>query len=236
MRYGIIIAAGKQSRFKSSIPKALVKINDKILLDENISRLSTFCDKIITITSYENNSYFEKYNNLAIDSGKGSGDAVLKALLKINDIYGFNEEDTAFIQWGDCLIDSCIYQKTLEKYSSIGIIPCVYEKYPYVRLSQYDKNKISATFSKFGEDSSEGFHDLSVFYFNCLKLLNYLKIFQSKILTNNNEYKHKHGNEMEFLDVFNETEIEGELLDFHGYQDFSFNTVEQLEEKQYTKS
>lgn len=229
MRFGIILSAGNQSRFKSPLPKALVKINGKVLLEENIQRMSKYCDEVFVICSFQNEQFFKKYNHIAINSGKGSGDAVLKALIEINKKHKFSKDDTCFIIWGDCLIEDQIYKQVLDNYNNTGLIPCVFEENPYVQLKETKNNKVIASFSKFNEAITAGFHDLSLFYFNCQNLLNYLLIFQKKIINKEDNYIHKHGNEMEFLDVFNETEIEAKILEIKDYKDFSFNTVEELE-------
>lgn len=228
MKFGIILSAGNQTRFKSATPKALVNVNGKILLEENILWMSKYCDHIFTICSSQNEHFFEKYNHIAISSGKGSGDAVLKALLEIKQKYGFSSNDTCFILWGDCLIEDLIYKKVVENYKKVGIVPCVFEEKPYVQIFQKQDNKIDVLFSKFGENASSGFHDLSIFYFNCEEILKYLLDFQNKIIGRDGNYVHKHGNEMEFLDVFNETDIKAQILEIKNYQDMSFNTIEQL--------
>ena len=57
--YGIILAAGKQSRFNDDIPKALAEGNGKILLQHNYETLKNQCEKIYVVTSLENNHFFK---------------------------------------------------------------------------------------------------------------------------------------------------------------------------------
>ena len=79
MIYGLIIAAGKQSRFKSEIPKAVMPISkQKTILDINIATLNTKCDISFVVCGKHNSEYFNQYNNIIIDSGKGCGDAVMR--------------------------------------------------------------------------------------------------------------------------------------------------------------
>ena len=58
-------------------------------------------------------------------------------------------------------------------------------------------------------------------------LRDYLKNFANKI-TVNDAYIHKHNNEMQFLDVFNETDLNAEVVEFKNYKTFDFNTVEEF--------
>ena len=47
--YGLIIAAGNQTRFDSVTPKALVEYNGRKLLDINIEVMNHFCDKVYPV-------------------------------------------------------------------------------------------------------------------------------------------------------------------------------------------
>jgi hypothetical protein len=232
MIYGLIIAAGKQSRFNSEVPKALATINDRCLLDINISNMSEICDEVWVIASYANAHYFTSHASrvLAIDSGYGSGDAIMKALVYFNIL----PDDRIFIQWGDCISHNGIYRKLYDLCDDYTvnrgmIVPCVFEQTPYVQLIPTSTGA-SVKFSKYGETTKPGYHDISIFYGNAWVLKKYLVEFAEKITdTNTKQYKHKHGNEMEFLDLFNETSIPAELLVLDNYKDLSFNTLEELQ-------
>ncbi len=224
MIYGLIICAGRQSRFKSETPKALMKIGDETILDRNIKAMSPFCDKVFVICSFQNEKYFDAEDKIIIESGKGSGDAVWQALERIKP----KTEDLCFVQWGDSLQRPEIFKILNKNFSGVNLVPCVYEEKPYVQIKQVENGKLNVSFSKFNEEINPGFHDLSVFYLKALDLLDNLRKFRNKILDNNGNYVHKHGNEMEFLDVFNETDIKADVCECDSYQDFSFNTVEQF--------
>lgn len=226
MVYGIIVSAGRQSRFKSDVPKALAVINGKTLLERNIESMSVVCDKVYVVCSYENESYFGVDDKIVINSGKGSGDAVWQALETLKCKRG----DTCFIMWGDTLHGSEIFSQLQRVYNDVTLIPCVYDPKPYVQIMQNGADSVKVAFSKFGEEINEGYHDLSLFYGPAPVLLNYLREFRQSILQADGMYKHVHGNEMEFLDVFNETDIKAKIVDCNGYKDFSFNTKEQLQE------
>ena len=231
MIYGLIIAAGKQSRYKSEIPKALATVDGHCLLDINIFNMSRVCDQVWVIASHDNAKYFTNHAQrvLAIDSGYGSGDAIMKAL----SFFSITPHDRVFIQWGDCLSHDGIYQLLYESCDDYTvshgmIIPCVYEKNPYVQLVPTDNGAV-VYFSKYGEPTKAGYHDISIFYGSAWVLQDYLVRFAEKIIDDSpKHYKHKHGNEMEFLDLFNETKIPVELMVLDSYKDISFNTVDEL--------
>ena len=220
--YGLIIAAGNQTRFKTDIPKAIMPINNTTLLDINIKSMSKYTDKIYVVCSYNNKDYFDNYNTIIINSGKGCGDAVLKALENLS-----NDND-CYIKWGDSLHLDDIYNNM--NINSKMIIPVRYEKNPYVQIIVDKNNKIEKVlFSKYGENITDGYHDLSIFYANIGYLKRYLKEFADKILDKKtNLYIHKHNNELQFLDVFNETEIECYVDILDGINDYSFNTLEEF--------
>lgn len=221
--FAFIIAAGKQKRFKDALPKALVKINDTCLLDMNIAHFKKYCKEVYVVCSVENAHFFKDYKTIIIHSGFGSGDAAMKALNKFN----FNDEDTCFIAWGDALQDEKLYDEVIKNYIDKIIIPCNLEDSPYVQIKE-DGEGVKVYFSKFHEPITKGYHDLSLFYGNA----NVIKDALNKLHTliwKNDHYEHKHGNEMEFLDIFNEVHVPASILDMHGIKSYSFNTLEELE-------
>lgn len=232
MIYGFIIAAGNQTRFDDDKPKALVDIKGKSCLDINIHNLGIVCDSVTIVCSKENEKYFENYSRIVIDSGLGCGDAVFQAL----DKFKFEDNDTCFIQWGDCFINNSRFYKFIKrKYNnkkSDIIVPCNYEYEPYVKLEEIN-NKLKVKFSKFGEieKGETGFHDMSVFYGN----INTIKYYCFDFFTHyckDYTYEHYHGNEFNFLDLFNDTEIKGKILPINSnkYKCYAFNTKEEYEE------
>lgn len=223
MIYGFIIAAGNQSRFDSDIPKALIKINNSCLLDKNVENMSRVCDRVYVVCSTHNYKYFEDYNSIVIDSGYGCGDAVMKALNKID----FKADDTCFVQWGDSYqLNNSIYNRLIDNYRNSVIIPCEVSEKPYVQILEND-DKVKVLFSKYNEQITKGYHDLSLFYGNSNNLKFYLNDFHDKIYLDG-KYTHKHNNEMQFLDVFNDTDIKASILYLEDCKSFSFNTKEEL--------
>ena len=226
MIYGFIIAAGKQTRFSSDVPKALSKIGDKTLLDINLDRLKKVCDKVYVVCSKDNKDHFsDEYEKLVIKSGFGCGDAVLRAL---EYFLVDNPEDTCFIQWGDSLVDEGLYTEMLHKYQGKWVIPCEVVDDPYVQIVNKDNEKVSVIFSKYKERTQRGLHDLSIFYGSMLKFKNYALAFRYKRF-NGKEYDHKHGREFQFLDIFNDSPL-GAIAYETQFKGYSFNTIDELEE------
>ena len=234
MIFGLIVAAGNQSRFLSDKPKALADYKGECLLDHNIKELSEVCEKVYVVCSTTNEHYFDdKYNKIIIESGYGSGDAILSALDQIRP----NFRDKCIIQWGDCITHDNIISKTFNV-KDLGfygiVIPCVYEDHPYVQFIQKSDLSVKVLFSKFDEPVSTGYHDLSIFYCNAFQVYHYLNTYKMWIL--NPEFDGKkyvypeHGDEMEFLDILNQTDIVAKLEIVKDYKDLSFNTIEELEE------
>ena len=234
MIFGLIVAAGNQNRFLSDKPKALADYKGECLLDHNIEELSKVCEKVYVVCSTTNEHYFDsKYNKIVIESGYGSGDAILSALDQIRP----NFRDKCVIQWGDSISHDDIISKTFDA-KDLGffgiIVPCVYEDHPYVQFIQKSALSLKVLFSKFNEPVSAGYHDLSIFYCNAFQVYHYLNTYKMWIL--NPEFDGKkyiypeHGNEMEFLDILNQTDIAAKLKIVENYEDLSFNTIEELEE------
>lgn len=221
MVYGLIMCAGKQTRFSCPTPKALAKINNETILDTNIRNLHTICDCVFVVTSFDNASYFTNYNTIVIDSGLGCGDAIMKALSTLF----LDHNDTCFIIWGDSLPDKEIYLQAKNNYHNKVIIPCVVEEKPYVQIVE-TKDSVNVKFSKFNDTITKGYHDLCVFYGNCKDILNHCNIFKDMYFKNN-KYVHKH-NEFSFLDLFNDTDLKGKVLELKGVKTYSFNTYEEL--------
>lgn len=227
MRYGLIFSAGKETRFDDDKPKSLSMINGKCLLDHNIDVLTPFCNKIFVVCSIANQHFFDCYDKIVIDSGKGCGDAVFQALQRLV----FYPDDSCIILWGDCVAQESVCKRMVKKFKHQEVvIPCFYEVEPYVRLLYRQKSKktIAVEFGKYGEICGPGLHDFGIFLGSCKDLSYRLHSFAAKITNVDGEYHHKHGNEMQFLDLFNETEASVELLEVKDVKPLSFNTKEEL--------
>lgn len=230
MIYGLIIAAGKQSRFNSRIPKCLSKIDNKCILDSSIDNLSQYCDAVYITCSIDCLSFFSDYDNIiSIESGKGSGDAILKSIAYIIDNNNVSDDDFIIIQWGDALVNKQVYSILLNNKYNTCTIPCTVEKNPYVQILKDDRS-VKVKFSKYGDSIEEGYHDMCVFMCNIKYLYDYLKQFNNKYYFNG-LYNHKHGNEFEFLDVFNDTNCLANIIEVSdNLVTKSFNTIDELKQ------
>lgn len=225
MIYGLIIAAGNQTRFENKTPKALMKIDDIPLLELNINAMNETCDKVYVVVSATNQEWFSAYNKIVIESGFGCGDAVMKALSQLD----LSQDDTVFVQWGDCKHTPSVYKTLAESYSGKWIIPCVEEEKPYVQILPNSTNGVKVLFSKYGEATTIGFHDISLFYGNAKKMYESLQSFASSTYSVlHSHYIHKHNNELLFLDVFNETDLPAEIMLMQDYDLYDFNTIEEF--------
>lgn len=211
---GFILCAGHQKRFESDIPKALMEINGKPLLEYALESLEPLCDEVCVVCSQENESYFSGYWYIIESEQLGCGFAVLRAL----SLFDWKDGDKCFIQWGDSYTDC---HKACLDYNEELVIPVRWEEKPYVKID--DKG---AYFSKYGEDTSNGYHDLSLFYGEGKKILEALRTMRDKYY-NSGKFIHKHGNELNFLDILNETDIEYKLLERKKTKSFGFNTIEE---------
>lgn len=222
MIYSIILCAGNQKRFNSTTPKALVPFKGKTLLDYNIENFNQIVDTNIVVCSNNNKDYFSNYEKIVIDSGFGCGDAVMKALNYINP----SKSDICFVQWGDSIQDKQLYLYMLKSLKDGVVIPCNYEEKPYVQIVPHNQT-IKALFSKYGDITKKGLHDQSVFLAPANYLQQELNEF-SNYIKDGEKYKHKHNNEMLFLDLFNERQTRANVL-LNNFKTFSFNTLNELE-------
>ncbi len=231
MIYGLVIAAGKQSRFDSDIPKAVMPINEqKTILDINLATLSTKCDKSFVVCGKHNSKYFAQYNSIIIDSGKGCGDAVMQALAWLRVNYNLNDDDQVVLQWGDSIQFPEVITKMFAgstNYIEL-VLPCKIERNPYVMLAQESSTTVSIRFSKYGEvpDGITGYHDQSIFLLNTPESV-YEKMLEYAIsISSNGNYINEHGNEFNFLDMC--SFLKSKIVDVGNYSALWFNTIEEF--------
>jgi len=221
MIYGLFFSAGNQTRFGSNVPKALAQIGNKTLLDYNIKNIAPFVGKYYVVCSHNNSNYFDDYNKIVIDSGKGCGDAVMQALLKLKP----KDNDYCYIQWGDAFVSKEVYYIMKYDYDAVSI-PCNVEKNPYVQILPY-MNTAKVKFSKYEKTDNVGLHDQSVFFAPANYVLQQLVDFSKKI-TYNGQYKTNRNNEMLFLDLFNIMNTNAIVIP-NKEKCFSFNTLAELQ-------
>ena len=109
----ILLAAGKGSRLKSKtkkIPKCLVEINGKSLIDYNLNFFNRF-NRVIVITGYKNkiiNEKFKKHKNFHLIYNKNykNSNMVESMMLAKNSL---NKNDNIVICYSDIIFDKRIY-------------------------------------------------------------------------------------------------------------------------------
>lgn len=228
----IILTAGKQTRFKSHIPKALYPYKDSTILEHNINELKQYVDKIFVVTSFDNKQYFEnlKFDDMvevfSIHSGFGCGDAVYKSLYEIKKI---KSSDDVVLIWGDSIQNRSVIKELIKNYNDRFVIPVVKEESPYVEFVVSNKIVKHVSFSKYKEKiNKNSYHDLSIFMFKKIVALNALTELVDKTF-DDGKYQYRN-NEMLFLDIFNfvdENNPNAEILELDKIIDKSFNTLEE---------
>lgn len=231
-----ILAAGKQSRFKSETPKGLMPITkDKTVLDINIETSLKFSDEVIIVTSFDN---YENYNthvlNKNYDTSKvkvicfkenyGSGHTVYNAL-KAKNPKRHMYETNVFIMWADSIQnDENLFRLCIDNLQYGIVVPCRMEDDPYTNIS-VDENMFitGCKFKKHGEtDGSRGYHDLSLFYGS----INYIQVYLEALHYETYGLVEKHG-DMEFLDILN-TCKSAKVIEYNAGKIESFNTLEEF--------
>lgn len=207
---GMVLSAGKQTRFGSQLPKALMKYNTTdTVLDINIKTMSKFCDIIYIIINKENdNSLYkpikEKYNNIqlvSINSGLGDGHAVLESLKSIK----YNLRDKIYLIWGDSIQDDeRLFVATENAYNNMFTLPLRYEKEPYVQFVVEYGLVRKVKFRKYEETTEEGYHDYSLFLFNPNVMREVLELHHKKYWKEEEQKYINRNNELVFLDIINE--------------------------------
>ena len=225
-----IIAAGKQSRFKSDTPKGLmVYKNGKTVLDINLENSLEFSDNAVIVTSYENYGVYNDYVSahgynlsevsvIKIKENHGSGHTVMQAIAE--------ENSNIFIMWGDSIQqDPYLFQTCMERFNGYLVVPCRFEENPYTDISvSLNFDVVDCKFRKFNEVKGKfGYHDLSLFYGDAEFVRDALRL-----LAHDSDRISMHGNEMEFLDILNVVK-NIKVIPYSSTAIKSFNTVEEFE-------
>lgn len=214
----LIVCAGKQSRFASTTPKALVGYRSTTLLEYNVQQLQhTFCiNSTYVICNEQNVEHFEPYRHLAYPvvtyDNKGTGDTIKKAV-------EFTKSKHALVVWGDALFRPQMLEQ-VAIYSSDVVVPVARRQKPYVNI-ETDKETITGVqFGKYNEVNAEwGYQDMSMFFINDVqKVMNTLdeELYDTCIS--------KYG-ELDFLNVL--PKVHSKVCQVRASPN-SFNTVEEL--------
>jgi len=234
--FAIILAAGKQTRFDSNIPKCLYpykKDTTKTILEKNIEIAHAWgCHVVVVLNSETDNSNIIKilklHNNINITivdiiSGKGTGHAVYEA---IKHLY-INDDDKCFLMWGDSIQDNIdLYRLTDNAYNNIMTVPLKREDKCYMKfVVDPHTSLITGAYHPSGIES--GYHDYSFFLFNIKHIFNLLSIYVSKSTSTifNNIYP-----EIDFIQLFNFYPNTFNSI-FPEYSSINaFNTIKEYEE------
>ena len=236
MRCGVILAAGKQTRFFSDLPKSLMVLKDNItIIDHNVEILKDNVDKIFVIIERGNTDlFFKTVKNktsvqfIEIDSGFGCGDAVLKVLSLLTKWYPIFKD--CILIWGDSIQNKKLFKDLIKEYNDIFTMPVCKEKNPYVHF-QFNSEKIEkVVFTKYDNIYiDEGYHDQSIFMFDIMTIANKLNILK-EIVWNIAARTTRNG-ELLFLDIFNYekvNDIKAKVF-VSKNQSLAFNTYEEYE-------
>lgn len=198
-----VVAAGNGTRLgNTGIPKALTLINGEPNLVNIVKTIGHHYENIVVSVQDKHVSQFEDVirdydlQNVTlkvIESGMGSGDAVLRTLIEgddINDEFASTSFQVCHMCWGDvhfkndkivqCMldVDSEIDEVVLKNHNDVNtnrpknavmIIPTIFEQTPYLRLveSHHDIIYPRTSFRKIEQAdfsrSQDGYHDQSIF-------------------------------------------------------------------------
>jgi len=232
---GIILSAGKQSRFKANYPKALAPYKDITILQENVNIMKKYVKKVIVLVSEHENFHYNEIKDATIcpiESGGGSGHTLFE-FLNNSDIMSPISNDYLLIKWGDCLHnDEELYKALVNAPKNyISLCPLTLEKNPYCQFKlNSDKSIYKVLFSKNNDPiDEEGYHDLSIFLWSPI-IKFFLLQFKDKYRIIDRLYNTV-SNEFDLLYLYNyypelASSSKGFVID--NYITLDFNTVEDL--------
>jgi len=239
MRYpAIILAAGKQTRFKDEKSKCLYKYNDDLtILEKNIEVMSKYSDGVCLvvnkncnsdiITIAKNSIYPCKI--IEIESGLGTGHAVYETLKEIEDL---RENQHVHLMWGDSIQDQTdVIDATIDNYNGKCTVPLKFEDKCYMKfLTSSITNNIIKVYRP---HLQFGLHDFSFFRFNLKYVYVLLDLYHEKYF-NGFDYNTK-SRDMNFIDLFNEFGLSNfanaVIIDDPKISSINaFNTIEEYDE------
>jgi choline kinase len=240
-----IIAAGKGSRMKTNVPKALVPITDEPCLTTTLQQVAHRFSTVHLVTNKMVQDQWEAYLddladkypelaeivvNVTINSGLGDGHATLIGINEAAEMCTLSSNEVVVV-WGDVFFpNSEIMDELLShELQGSGLLPAVREDNPYVSLLVDEQMAcISADFSKYGETHPTGFHDQSVFRFNLSHLITSLNALHAAFWKNGRYITP--GGELSLLYTFHHlynTEYPCYVYETD-YPTMSFNTIEEV--------
>lgn len=181
-----------------------------------------------------------------IKSGLGDGHATMCAFAATTPSPYHDKEDSqnalristasnVMVCWGDlyipdgAIVDEMMGQFAANDFAVSGILPAIFEQNPYVALTTAKMMQCTgASFSKWGELESEGYHDQSIFLFKKESVWAALGTAYD-VYWKNGKFTTP-GNELSLLHTFNilYNQMEPCIVYETEYPTMSFNTVEEL--------
>ena len=227
MRYGIILAAGLQTRFNDEKPKCLWPYDNKqTILEKNVEELNQYVDVVFVVVNKNINNkeiydvlptnMFPRPNVkvIEVESGMGTGHAIYETLKIIyhqvpSTDYNMAHDDILLI-WGDSIQDEpSIIKQTIYNFNGKCTVPLKFEEDCYMNFMVRNNYIIKA----WQPHTKSGLHDFSLFMFDLNYMYVLLDLYHHKhhfenslheaFLVNGKRYNTKSG-EMNFIDIFNE--------------------------------
>jgi len=187
----IIPAAGKGSRINLNIPKILIKIGKKKLIDLLINKVKKYSHKIVFVVNSKHKDKIKKYLDKNYHSKINFVFALQKKPLGMFDaVYSsiklIKNYSKIMIIWGDHI---GVQNKTIKKICKKNIkeksvlLPLLKKKCPYVEYI-FSKHKLINIYeTREGDKCNKcGFSDLGTFLFYSKNFIKELKKFKKKII------------------------------------------------------
>ncbi len=214
----IILASGKQTRYKSSTPKALAAYAGTTVLEHNIKQLTSISRirNINLVVRPEKAEWFYGISGINLyttDRSNGTGDSLLASLEAIPDLL----PDVILI-WSDIILDKENIVTALIDYDPNYLnIPAVEEDSPYTGFVESNGVVTEVLFSSKGDDTSKAkWHDLSFFFWNTSVITPICYQMQANLVDA----------EFDFLDIPNKYESIARIIPVNGAVPLGYNTVE----------
>jgi NDP-sugar pyrophosphorylase family protein len=214
MRYPtIILAAGKQTRFKENKPKCLLPYNDEMtILEKNIAVMAKYSDGICVVVDKNTDndeliavakSGFYPVHIIEIESGLGTGHAVYQTLKDVV-MWSQHELEHVFLVWSDSIQDQPdVILETIRNYNGKCTVPLKFEDECYMKFLVSTSNHcIVRAYRPPVKELNSGLHDFSFFMFDPTYINVLLDLYHEKYF-NGKDYNTRSG-EMNFIDLFNE--------------------------------
>lgn len=244
MTYTMILAAGKQTRFESDIPKCLYPYKGDpryTILEKNIETAHAYGTQVMVVVNIENDNSkiydivnrINKKNTymlgvglyvIEIKSGKGTGHAIYETLKNLI----INNNDKCFLMWGDSIQDKLdLYVECYQGYNGIMTVPLRKEEKCYMKFD-VDEDTYLITGAHKPIEPILGYHDYSFFLFNMSHMFNMLSVYVSmstSTIYNNIQLQP----EIDFIQLFNfcPNVFNVILPEFSSIN--AFNTIEEYE-------